>query len=125
MNKQGDNTPLNVTVDSGRLVIEIGVQALAYAVAAAPWAAPFDEAADDYIRRFAITDPSQFAAEVRLAMLAEGDDGSTLVTDLIDRAAEAAISSGCEGIDEASHAIKYGQFAPCETWASGAEAPHP
>ena len=26
--------------------------------------------------------------------------------------------------DEASHAIKHGQFAPCETWASGAEAPH-
>ena len=124
MSKQDDNVPLGVKCESGRLVIEIGIRTLAYAVAAAPWAAPFDEAADDYIRTFAITDPDRFAAEVRLALLAEDEGGETLVADMIDCAAKSAINDGCDGIDEASHAIKHGQFAPCETWASAAEAPH-
>jgi len=108
---------LKATIEDGRLVIAIGVQTLAHATAFADWSNPFDEAADDYIRTFAIADEGEFAKDVVRAMLAEGEDGSTPLSDFLDRMAQAAIDDGSLGLHEDEQHITHGTFAPCETWA--------
>ena len=109
--------PLEAKIEDGRLVIAVGVQTLAHATAFANWANPFDEAADDYIRTFAIADASEFAKDVVCAMLSEREDGSTPLSDFLDEMAQAAINDGSLGLHEDEHRIKHGTFAPCETWA--------
>lgn len=109
--------PLNVSVTDGRLVIEIGTHTLAHAVSYADWANPFDEQRDDYIRTFAISDPQQFADDVKHAMLSEREDGSTPLSDFLDKMSEAAIDDGSMGLLDAEVSIKHGTNHPSETWA--------
>lgn len=113
---------LTALVDDGQVVVAIGVQTLAHAVAYADWANPFDEASDDYIRTFAIADAGQFAKDVVNAMLAEREDGSTPLSDFLDKMSQAAIEDGSLGLHEDEHRIKHGETAPCETWAEGEQA---
>jgi hypothetical protein len=112
---------LKVSVKNGRLIISIGVNTLAHAVSYAGWACPFDEEKGDYIRTFAVADPEAFAKHVQMAMLEEREDGSSLLSDFLDKASEAAINDGAEGC-EFDQQIKTGQFAECETWAAKPEA---
>ena len=109
--------PLEVTVKHGRLTVAIGLHVLAHATAYADWANPFDEARDDYIRTFAITDPLQFAKDVQHAMLHEREDGSTPLSDFLDAMTMAAIEDGSLGIHEDEQVIKHGTFHPLEKWA--------
>lgn len=108
--------PLTVKVSGGKLVIEIGTHVLAYAVACADWANSHD--GEDYIRTFAITDPTQFAADVKHAMLDEREDGSTPLSDFLDKMAEAALDDGSMAV-EYDQCIKHGTFAKSEKWALG------
>lgn len=109
--------PLEASVEDGRVVVGIGVQTLAHATALADWANPFDESADDDIRTFAIEDAPQFAKDVVSAMLSEREDGSTPLSDFLDRMAQTAIEDGSLGLHEDHQHITHGTFAPCETWA--------
>ena len=113
--------PLEASIEEGRLVIAIGIQTLAHATAFADWANPFDEAADDYIRTFAIEDAPQFAKDVVSAMLSEREDGSTPLSDFLDKMAQVAIEDGSLGLHEDDQRITHGTYAPCETWATAAE----
>ena len=114
--------PLTVGVKAGRLVIEIGVHTLAHAASYADWANPFEEASGDYFRTFAITDPVEFAKDVVHAMLHEREDGSSPLSDFLDRMMEAALDDGTLGAECDQH-IKHGETAPSETWAATAEEP--
>lgn len=118
MNSHYYGRPLGVAVRDGRLMIQIGIDVLAYAIAYSDWANPFDEARNDYIRTFAIVDPEQFAKDVQHAMLREREDGSTPLSDFIDQAAQDAISDGSLGLHEDEQVIKHGEFSPFETWAA-------
>lgn len=108
--------PLAVEVSSGKVTIEIGIHTLAHASAYSDWANPFDEARDDYIRTFAITDPEQFAGDVAHAMEREREDGSTPLSDFLDKMMQSALDDGSMGAED-EQAIKHGQFSPLETWA--------
>jgi hypothetical protein len=92
------DTPLHVEVRNGVLTIEIGVDALAFAALRAPFA--WDMAGhgvDDPNPhdRFAIVDAGGFAVDVIRALTAE-EDGSTLLTDLLDAACKDAVEDGAE-----------------------------
>lgn len=115
-------SPLDVQVDSGALVIRIGAQTLAHAVAFSDWANPYDDASGDYIRTFAITDVVTFARDVRAAMLREEEDGSSPLSDFLDEMTEAAVEDGSTAC-ECEQRIKHGETASIETWArpSGTE----
>lgn len=91
------NTPLTVKVVDGQLVICIGVDTLACAVAAGD--VFHHESNDEEVRHFAITDTTRFAKEVAIAMDGDEEDGSSLLTDFIERAAQAAIDDGSEGCE--------------------------
>lgn len=111
-------SPLTAEVIDGALRISIGVDVLAHAVSYADWANPFDEDKHDYIRTFAITNAEQFAKDVRCAMLAEREDGSSPLSDFLDKATEAAVDDGSEAC-EYEQSILHGENAACETWARG------
>lgn len=109
--------PLTVKVQQGQLVIAIGVQTLTHAVTYSDWANPYDEATGDYVRSFAIVDAPQFASDVVHEMLREREDGSTPLSDFIDKMSEEAINQGSLGLHEDfDHRIKHGEKSPLETW---------
>lgn len=109
---------LKCEVEDGRLVISIGIQTLAHAVAYAPWANKFDKDRGDYHRDFAIADELEFAKDVARAITADREDGSSLLTDLLDSAAEAAINDGSLGVADGEFSIRTGEFDPVEQWAA-------
>ena len=115
---RGDySRPLAVTVEHDALVIRIGIQTLAHAVTYSDWANPYDEATGDYIRDFAIADAKQFALDVGSIMQREEEDGSSLLSNFIDKASEAAVGDGSLGLHEDfDHKIKHGEKSPLETW---------
>ena len=107
--------PLDVTVDGGALVVRIGVQTLAHAASYADWANPYEAESGDYVRTFAITNAEGFANDVRRMLLQEREDGSSLVSDVLDKAMEAAVDDGSEHC-EYEQRILHGQTSPLETW---------
>lgn len=91
--------PLTVRVSGGMLSIEIGIKTLVYAAHFADWANPYDDEQQDYIRTFEITDSAVFAKDVRHAMLDEREDGSTPLSDFLDKMSEAALDDGSEAVE--------------------------
>ena len=125
MTRRGNHwgRPLEVKVENGQLLIAIGIQTLAHACAYAEWANPWretdDEQGGDYIRDFAILDAPQFAKDVLHAMLHEREDGSTPLSDFLDKMTLAAVEDGSIGTDDAPPGgIPHGQTDPRETWTS-------
>ena len=86
-------TPLSVKVEDGQLVIRIGVDTLAFAIANG------DAFHDEEVRPFAIIDNTRFAKDIVIAMEAEEEDGSSPLTEFIEEAAQAAIDDGSEAVD--------------------------
>lgn len=114
--------PLQVEIEKGALVIRIGVQTLAHAVTYADWANPHDEATGDYVRSFAIVDAAQFASDIAHEMKREREDGSTPLSDFLDKMSQNAIDDGSLGLHEDfNHRIKHGETSPLETWAATVE----
>lgn len=114
----GWQAPLNVWIADGKLTIEIGIGTMAYSATYADWANPWNEAHADYIRTFAIEDPDQFAEDVGRAMKDEREDGSSPLTDFIDKMMQEAIEQGSLGLHEDFNwVIKHGESASIETWA--------
>ena len=122
MTRRGNHygQPLELKIEKDALVIRVGVQTLAHAVTYADWANTFDEEVGDYIRTFAITDVKKFASDVLHAMLAEREDGSTPLSDFLDKMAEAAVDDGSLAC-EYEQQIKHGETAPIETWRAQPE----
>ncbi len=112
--------PLTARVTSGKVVIEIGVETLAHAASYAEWANRYDAESGDYLRDFAITDPSVFAKEVVRAMLDERENGSSPLSDFLDKAMQDALDDGADGV-EPDQRILTGKFSPLETWAKQAQ----
>jgi uncharacterized pyridoxal phosphate-containing UPF0001 family protein len=111
------SAPLEAKIEKGALVVRIGIQTLAHAVTYSDWANPYEEATGDYIRTFAIVDAPQFASDVLHEMLREREDGSTPLSDFIDKMSEQAIEQGSVGLHEDfDHRIKHGEKSPLETW---------
>ena len=109
------NAPLSVTISNGELIIAVGIDCLASAIAAGNDFHHFDEEKDEYIRNFAITDAKEFAQDVMLALQHEEEDGSTPLSKLFDEMGQAAIDDGSTGVDY-ERVIKFGEKAPEETW---------
>ncbi len=116
MNDRHYGEPLTVSIVDGQLVIAIGVNTLAHAVSYADWANPYDEKTHDYVRGFAIVDAEAFAKDVLAAMLDEREDGSSPLSDFLDKMTEAAVDDGSIAIECDQH-IEHGKTAESEKWA--------
>ncbi len=88
---------LAMEIIGGKLVISIGVEALAIAVEGNPM---LEEGIDGDGPK--VTDPDRFATELLHALQDEDEQGTNAVHRVIDEAALAAVESGAEGIRLAS-----------------------
>jgi hypothetical protein len=95
------NRPNTVTVKNGALVVEIGADTLAFSALASPFAWEMADqesgkppATVDPRTLFAVDDAEEFAREIKMAMCEEREDGSSLLTDLLDAATRKAIEDG-------------------------------
>jgi hypothetical protein len=96
--KLSEELPLECKYRNGALTIRIGEKVLAFATEQNPdlWDGEMDKP------RFKVTDAKAFSREVMRAMNKEEEDGSTLLSRMIDQATLNAIDYGCEGVEEVS-----------------------
>lgn len=99
--KSPKDKPLSVKVSKGVLTIEIGVDALAFASLRSNYAWQLTDPKRTGKERdprevFTVTSAGGFAVEVKSALLEEAEDGSSLLTDVLDKACENAIEQGSQ-----------------------------
>ncbi len=89
--------PLRCKAVGGDIDMGIGMRVLCFAAEQHPdlW----DGESDASVPVVKITDVQTFALEVASAINDESEDGSTLLTRMLDAAILKAVESGCEGID--------------------------
>ena len=83
-----ESLPLRCYVNHGVIHISVGQDILAFATAHHP---DFED------QSMKVVDAQMFALEVVQKINEEGEDGSTLLTRMLDRAISDAISDGAEG----------------------------
>lgn len=91
--------PLRVSVRGGVLTIEIGVACLAFAAIHSEYGYEllgYPERTGRPDERFEIRNAQGFAGDVKRALLDEAEDGSSLLTKLLDDASRNAIEEGSE-----------------------------
>ncbi len=97
--RRPEKSPLRVTVDGGNvLVIKIGIKTLALAFERAESNNPYNHDSGEYETQFTVSNPLIFACDVRNALRDEGEDGSTVITRLLDEACNKAVDNGSTGI---------------------------
>ncbi len=98
----GKDKPLAVTITSGVLRIEIGVETLAFACLRSPYA--YELAGDPREarphERFRIENAAGVAKEVLVEMLAEAEDGTTMLDLMLDKACQQAIEQGSQYFED-------------------------
>ena len=87
-------------MEGGHLNLSIGIRTLAFAFENSEANNPFDEDFCDTKRQFSISDPLQFAEDVKHEMSREGEDGSTPLTRFLDLMMDEAVSQGSLGIHD-------------------------
>ena len=80
-------TPLEIEVKNGQVIISIGVETLCFATQAE-------------IHDFKITNKEGFVKDLINELNAEEEDGTTLVHRMFDKAADNAIENGSENVLE-------------------------
>jgi len=96
------DTPLTIAADRNLLFMAIGVEQFAYAYEESPDNNPYVDEKHDFVRQWKVESPAQFARDVakalRLELLAEREDGSTPLSDLLDAACIRAIEDGSDAV---------------------------
>ncbi len=99
-NPTGKDTPLSCIIEDGQLVIRIGVDVVAFIVNDHQSACPAASNKDGFV----IKDPNGFAEDVVRELNSEREDGSSILTDLLDKAIESAKNNGSASQEECEHA---------------------
>lgn len=85
-----------VKIEDKEIVIRIPIDALEFALQKSEYGKRYWESSGG--KDFEVTDPEGFAEDVIGWMTDEREDGSTIVTDMIDQACETAIEFGSEHV---------------------------
>jgi hypothetical protein len=93
-------SPLEVSVKNGAIIISIGAAALAQAFEESEYAKPYDVEANSWVAKFKVTDHEEFAREVARALQVEEEDGTTMLHLLLDQACVEAVEAGGLGVEE-------------------------
>jgi hypothetical protein len=110
--------PLKADVRDRKLVIEIGVETLAWAFEHSEGNNPYNENSGDFEREVSIADPDQFAEDVCVEINREGEDGSSPLTRFLDSMTDEAVNQGSLGIADDDL-----DDAPIDGWDSGCPEP--
>ena len=91
------DTPLTCKIEDDCLVVRIGVGTIAVAATRCEYFWDGESGTD--VPCVKVDDDRIFADEVLRMLLVEAENGSTLLTDMIDQAIINAVEGGCEGVD--------------------------
>ena len=94
------NKTLEVHIIDGQLVVRIGVETLAWASDHSDFSTPYDDKVGAFVPKWKVIDQLEFAKDVARELRREEEDGSSLLTNVLDKAIEAAIEQGSLGIEE-------------------------
>jgi hypothetical protein len=100
------NTPLTVGIESGQIVIRVGLITNKWAFERHPECQPHNTETCDFEQKWIVTDYYKFAEDVVRAMENEAEDGSTPLIEFLDEMQMAALEDGSEGVDEAPKGMK-------------------
>ena len=92
--------PLVASLEDHQIVIRIGINTLAYCFDISTANNPYVDAKDAFIQSFKVIKQIEFANDVVSEMMSEGEDGSSMLTDLIETACDRAVDNGSGGVDE-------------------------
>lgn len=96
-----DEMPLRCKAVAGEIDMRIGVETLRFA--AENHEEFWDGESGTDVPAIKITNSVIFAQEVVLAINEEAEDGSTLLSRMLDEAIKQAVENGCEGVDHDSY----------------------
>jgi hypothetical protein len=91
--------PLSCKIEGEELVIRIGIDTLAEAFNQSEDNNPWSDESSDFERLSQVSDSLQFAKDVVQELDDESEIGSTLVTDMLDKACERAAENGSLGLE--------------------------
>lgn len=93
---EGNWTPLRCKATGGDIEMVIGMATLCFAAENHPdfW----DGVSPASVPNIKITNVQEFALEVAREINRESEDGSTLLTRMLDKAIANAVENGCEGV---------------------------
>lgn len=89
----GKERPLTCEIEGGELVVRIGISVLAFA-------AQNIQTLFDHEEELKVCDEMEFAKDVCRALGSEEEDGSSLLTDVLDKASVVAWEDGSIGCHE-------------------------
>lgn len=92
--------PLDYRIIDGVLCISIGINTLAYAMKERDPFYVYDENKGDWRSAWVILDNAEFAKDFVAELSREEEDGSTPLTDMLDKVADNVLENGCIGIYE-------------------------
>lgn len=98
---QPDEMPLRCKAVAGEIDLRVGVETLRFA--AKNHEEFWDGESGTDVPAIKITNSVIFAQEVVLAINEEAEDGSTLLSRMLDEAIKQAVENGCEGVDHDSY----------------------
>lgn len=85
---------LTYEVVDDELVVRIGIDTLAFAADHSDLFNPFDEDKNDFVQRWKVIDNLEWAKDVVREINREEEDGSSPLTNLLDKASENALDQG-------------------------------
>ena len=97
-----ESQPLKCSVEDGEIVIRIGIETMKEA-AQYEGRDPFwvdEDNAGHYFQRYKVVDPLEFAKDIVRQLQDEAEDGSSMLTNLLDKACDKAIDDGSLGVSE-------------------------
>ena len=97
---RGADASLTVDIIEDEIIIRIGIGTLAWAFDHMKENNPYDDAARDFVQKWKVTDPMEFATDVVGELTNEEEDGSHPLNRLLDQVSNAAVDQGSLGIDE-------------------------
>lgn len=96
------NQPLSCKIEQNEVVIRIGIDTLAeaaeYETREPFW--PYDDNTGNWYQRWKIVDRGEWARDIVHHLNDEAEDGSSLLTDLLDKASDIALDYGSLGVEE-------------------------
>jgi hypothetical protein len=114
--------PLKVLVKDGALTVSVGVEALAWGFERCQECQPYDEETGRFKQILLVTDPDGFAKEVRHEFENESEDGTTPLSDFLDRMCMSAVEAGSIYIEETGTEIEDKSFDErAKDWATAAK----
>lgn len=100
MSKSLAGNPLHISVEGDELVMRIGIDTLTFCFETGNENNPFDDTEGDFVRSYKVTNKYRFAKGVGNALCNEEEDGSTPLTEILDKAFISAVEDDAGIIED-------------------------